>query len=232
MAAGKKTASDWDFQDSPFSDEAGRPIGEYQPFALERLNRLHNESVETSRLAHLFGRVPLAAGALGASCAVLFIASAGSGSAILLGCWALSVSVAVVAMLSVARRAVSSTGELPSLRAFARKLHVVMLYAGLSWGAGAVIGITAVATSWSLLVFTIGGPLVMGIILRAKGATLYFLIPNIALAAAAALFGSAGVVAATAILILGAVVAGAIDLFERFMSRRAYAPDFPSLNIS
>lgn len=229
---GKETASDRDFQESPFSDEVGRPIGEYQPFALERLNRLHNESVETSRLTDLFGRVPLAAGALGAGCAVLFIASAGSGSAILLGLWALSVSAAVVAMLSVARRAVSSPGKLPSLRAFARNLHVVMLYAGLSWGAGAVVGIAAMATMLSLLVFTIGAALVMGIILRAKGAALYFLIPNITLAAAAALFGGAGVIAATAILMIGGVVAGAIELLERFMSRRAYAPTFPSLKIS
>jgi hypothetical protein len=232
VAAGKETVSDRNVQDSPFSDEAGRPIGEYQPFALERLNRLHNESVETARLADLFGRVPLAAGALGAGCAVLFILSAGSQSAILLGLWALSVGAAVLAMLSVARRAVSSPGELPCLRAFARHLHAVMLYAGLSWGAGAVIGITAMATTLNLLVFTIGGALVISIILRAKGAALYFLVPNIALAAAAALFGSAGAVAATAILMLGAVVAGAIALFERSMSRRVYAPDFPSLNIS
>ncbi len=232
MAAGREIATDGDFQDSPYSDEAGRPIGEYQPFALERLNRLHNETLDASRLANLFGRVPMAAGALGAACAILFVASAGSGSAILLGLWALSVSAAVVAMLSVARRAASSPSELPSLRAFALDLHAVMLYAGLCWGAGAFIGLTAVATMFSLLVFTMGGALVMGIILRARSAALYFLLPNIALAAAAALLGSAGLVAATAILMLGGVVAGAIELFERFMSRRAYASAFPSLTVS
>lgn len=229
---GKKTAPERAFQDSPFSDEAGRPIGEYQPSALERLTRLHLESVETLQLANLFTRLPLAAAAMGAGCASLLIASAGSVSAILLGSWALFVATAVVAMLRVARRAASAPIELPSLKTAALDLNAVMLFAGFAWGAGAFIGLPAAATMSSLLLFTIGSSLALGIILRAKGAALYFLFPNIALAAAAALFGSAGLSASALILMLGGGVAAAIELFGRFMTRRAYAPAFPSPTIS
>ncbi len=229
---GKKTLPERAFQDSPYSDESGRPIGEYQPSALERLTRLHLESVETLRLANLFTRLPLAAGAMGAGCASLLVASSGSVSAILLGSWAVFVATAVVAMLRVARRAASAPIELPSLRTAALDLNAVMLYAGFAWGAGAFIGLPVAATMSSLLLFTIGGALALSIILRAKGAALYFLFPNIALAAAAALFGSAGLIASAMILVLGGSVAAAIEIIGRFMTRRAYAPAIPSPTMS
>jgi len=232
MATGKETEPDKTFLDSYYSDEAGRPIGEYQPSALERLTGLHDEAVETLRLTNLFARIPLAAGALGAGCATLLIISAGSGSAILLGLWAVFVGTAVLAMLRVARRAVSAPLELSSLRASALDLNAVMLYAGFAWSAGAFVGMPAGATISSLLSFTLGGTLALGIILRTRAATLYFLLPNIGLAAAAALFGSAGLIAAAMILLLGGGLIGAIELLERFMTRRRYAPAFPPVTIS
>jgi hypothetical protein len=232
MATGKETASDKAFPDSHYSDEAGRPIGEYQPSALERLTGLHNEAVETLRLTNLFARVPLAAGALGAGCATLLIISGGSGSTIFIGLWTIFVGTAVLAMLRVARRTLSTPLELPSLRAAALDLNAVMLYAGFAWGAGAFIGMPAGATLLNLLSFTLGGTLALGIILRTRGATLYFLLPNIALAAAAALFGSAGLIATGMVLLVGGGLIGAIELFERFDARRRYAPAYRPVTIS
>ena len=226
------TAPESGTHDSPYSDEAGRPIGEYQPSALERLNRLHNEAVETSELAHLLARVPFAAGALGAGCAALLFASAGSVAAIMLGLWACFVATAIVAMMRVARRAALSPVDLLTLRASSLDLNAAMLYAGFSWGAGAFIGMPAAASMSSLLAFTIGGGLALSAILRSRGATSYFLIPNVALAAAAAFFGNIGMIAAATIVILGMGLIGAIELFERYIAYRARTPIFPFLTIS
>lgn len=232
MAAGRETAPELDLLDSDYSDEAGRPIGEYQPSALERLKHLHSEAVETLRLMKLLARVPTAAIALGTGGAILIVSSANSVPAILLGAWALFVGAAVTAMLRLARRAGALPINLLSLRTFSLDLNAVMLFAGFSWGAGAFIGMPASATMGSLLVFTLCGALAMGMILRAKGASLYFLVPNIALAAAAALFGSAGLTAASMIFLLGGVVAAALELFDRIVARRAHATTLPSLIVS
>ena len=133
--------------------------------------------------------------------------------------------------MRIARRAASAPIELPSLRTSKLDLNAVMLYGGFAWGAGAFIVLPAAATMTGLLLFTMGGALALGIILRAKGAALYFLVPNILLAAAAALFGSAGLIASAMILVLGGSVAAAIELFGRFMGRRTYTPAFPSPTI-
>lgn len=232
MAAGKGTVSERDLLDSPFADESGRPIGEYQPSALERLNRLHDESVETARLANLLGRSPFAAAAFALGYALIAISATGGVPVVTLALWGFLVAAAVAAILRVRHQAVSSAFELLPLRAFALDLNAVMLYAGFAWGAGAFLGFQSTVGAASLLVFSLGGAAIIGAILRARNATLYFLIPNVVLTSAAAFFGSAGPGITMVILLSGLVVVAAIEILERIAARRAYAPFLPSLTLS
>jgi hypothetical protein len=231
MAAIEGVTPESGHRDSTFADEAGRPIGEYQPSALERLTRLHSESVETARLANQLGRVPMAAFALSAGCVVVAVAAATAGTAsmVMLSLWVVFVAAAVVAMIRLARHALRSAFELLPLRAFALDLNAVMLYAGFAWSAGAFLGLPAAATPFSLALFAIGAAVAMGAILRARTPTLYFLVPNTILSAAAALAGGGGSTMAAIILVFGLSAAVALEILERMSARRAYAPAFPSL---
>lgn len=232
MAADKRTASERDLLESPYADEAGRPIGEYQPSALDRLNRLHNESVETARLANLLGRVPFAATAFALGYALIAFTSAGGVPTVTLGLWGIFVAAAVAAMLRVRRQAVASAFELLPLRAFALDLNAVMLYAGFAWGAGAFLGLQTTAGTASLILFSLGGAGLMGAILRARAATLYFLVPNFVLASIAAFFGNAGPGVSIVILVSGLAVVAAVEICERIAARRAYAQVLPTLELS
>ena len=218
--------------DFSFTDEAGRPIGEYEPPALVRLAHLQGEAVETARIANLLGRTPPAAGALFASCALIAAASAGAVPAIMLGLWTLFVTAAALAMLRAARQVSRSAFELLPLRAFALDLNAVMLYAGFAWGAGAFLALPPGAQGWMLAAFAIGGAAAIGMLLRARNATLYFLAPNVVLAAGSALLGPAGWDAAAGLLALGLALAGAAELLERLAARRIQAPGLASLTLS
>jgi len=220
-----------DLSDSTYSDDAGRPIGEYLPSALERLNRLHNESVETARLANLLGRVPFAAAILSAGCVLVVVASLGLGAPFMLGTWTALVLTAVVALIRVERHAVSSEFELLPLRAFALDLNAVMIYAGFAWGSGAFLAFGTAAETPSLVLFTLGAAAAMGAVMRARNATLYFLVPNIALGALAAYFSS-GLGAASVIALCGLVTIAVTETLERVATRRAYAPVLSPLTLS
>jgi hypothetical protein len=232
MAAGKFSVGERDLAGSPYADKSGRPIGEYQPSALERLNRLHDESVETARLANLLGRVPYAAVVLMLGYATVVIASLGAIPFITLALWGVFVAAAVIAMLRVRHQAITSAFDLLTLRAFALDLNAVMLYAGFAWGAGAFLGIPGTGEAASLAGFSLGGATLMGVVLRARGATLYFLIPSVLLASAAAFFGNAGLGATGLILASGLAIIAAVEIFERTTARRAYTPNLPSLTLS
>jgi len=111
-------------------------------------------------------------------------------------------------------------------------LNAVMLYAGFAWGAGAFLALPPGAQGWMLAAFAIGGAAAIGMLLRARNATLYFLAPNVVLAAGSALLGPAGWDAAAGLLALGLALAGAAELLERLAARRIQAPRLASLTLS
>ena len=195
---------------------------------LERLTLVHEECVETARHAALLTQTPAAARALILGCALVVGVSATSVSPVTLGLWVALVLAAAFALLRMARQTERSAFELLPLRAFSLDLNAMLLYAGFAWGAGAFLALAPTAGMLTMGAYSVGAGLVMSAVLRVTTPILCFLIPSLALGAAAALAGSAGVPAAAAIIVSGLILAGTSAWAERRRARRHGVPLLPS----
>lgn len=215
-----------------FSDESGRPIGEFAPSALTRLADLHAESVETARLANLLGRTPAAALALALGGLLLIALCADAVATPMLAAWAVFVGAGVAALLRIARRTARSAFELLPLRAFVLDLNAVLLYAGFAWGAGAFLVLPAATGTAGLIAYVIGGPALIALILQGRAPTFYFLAPALVLGLGAALTGPAGLAGAGPVLLAGLILGGAAEWAERRTARRLGTAPLPIVTLS
>ena len=232
MTSERGAASESIAFDQPFFDDSGRPIGEYEPSSLQRLAHLHGESVETARLANLLGRTPGAGAALIVGNLVLVGLVAGTAPSFMLGLWTVFIVSAAVWMGYIWRRSIGSAFELTVLKRFVLDLHAVLLYAGFAWGAGVFLGVPWGTGADGLVFHAIGGAAVMGMILRARTATIYFLAPATILPALAALTGPAGMGTAALIVGFALVLALIAEGAERWTARRLSIPSLPVLRPS
>jgi hypothetical protein len=200
--------------------------------ALLRLAALHDECVETARHATILARTPLAAYSLLAGCAVLIAFSSRSVPLGTLALWALLVVGGAFGLLRLVHQTEKAAFELMPLRAFVLDLNAMLLYAGFAWGAGAFLAISPASPALLLEWHAVGASLVITGLLRAQVPTLCFLIPNTALAMAAALTGSAGLSAAALILLAAAVLAASSTWAERRRLRLTALPSMPALHHS
>ena len=212
------------------TSDSGAPASGRAP--LDQLAQLHDESVETARLANILGRTPGAAAVLLASGAAVVAFSAGQVSTPMLAIWGLFVAAAAIAMLRLYRHTLVSAFELLPLRAFVLDLHAVLLYAGFAWGAGAFLALPAAAGPWSLALFSAGAGRAIGALLRSRNATFFFLVPAAGLPMMAALFGAAGILGAGIILGLGLLLAGIAEGTERLTARRLGVAPLTMLTLS
>jgi len=194
---------------------------------LKRLSALHREAEETALLANILGRTPWLAVLLFAGAAAALALGAGFTLNPAPIAWALCMLAGVFALLRLHRHAARSPFELLALRAFKADLKAILLYAGFAWGAGAFL---ALPTSNLLIVIALfaGMGAAIELVLRLPSAALYFLVPSIALAAAAMALGPLGFASACLVVAAGGCVAAGADIAAKIVAR----PSRPALTIS
>jgi hypothetical protein len=192
-----------------------------QTHALHRLSRLHEEAAETARLANLLGRAPFAAWLLIAGVGVIALTSPLAVALSPLVLWSLFSAAAALVVLALYRRTSASAFELVPLRAFAADLDAALLFAGFAWGSGAFLALPEGSGALSLTLFSAGTAAGVAALLRAR-ASLYFLVPATVISAMAALMRPLpdGPLAATLVLLLGALVAAAVVASGWWQARR------------
>ena len=203
-----------------------------EPSALALLPRLHEEAVETARLANVMGRVPEAAGVLAALGALTLGASLGSTALAPLLAWSLFVGIGAIMLLVLFARSQAAPFDLTFLRGYAADVNAALLYVGFAWGAGAFLAVPAGAGATGLILFAVTGVAAMAAVLRAKAPTLYFLIPGLGLPIMAAATGSQGLVAASILGLAALATAGLAYALENRTARRLGVTPLPSLIFS
>ena len=168
MTPERNLAADRAYLEQSYTDEAGRPIGEFEPSALSRLSKLHGETIETARLANILGRTRRTAFTLSGAAAIVIGMSAGRVPPSSLALWAAFVAAASVSLLRLAHQAERSEFELPALRAFALDLNAIALFAGFAWGGGAFLCLPAAAGLAGLVLFCLLGVLALGPVLQVR----------------------------------------------------------------
>jgi len=199
---------------------------EGSPFA--RLAVLHEENVETIRLAALLGRTPMAACALILGCFLQLVLFGMLVPLVTVGVWGVLVLAGAFGLLRLVSQSERSSYELAPLRAFSLDLNAMLLYAGFAWGSGGFLAVPLHAGATTLLCFALGPSLVITAIVQLRTPVLCFLVPNIALGIAAALAGPAGIPAAMVIFVLGGMLGGSTAWAERRQSRRTSIPLLPA----
>jgi len=184
--------------------------------AIARLAILHAEAAETARLSNLLGRsfyaaliLPVAAGIT-----IAFSTAAGAPRCIAWGLLVIAASLAIARAYSVT---IGEPFERASLNAFSRDLSVVLLYAGLAWGAGAFLVLTNGAPIGAAVFFASAPALALALLLRERNAVLLFLAPVVTLTSFACVLRpfSDGPLQAALVLMACAFVGGAIFIADR-----------------
>ena len=207
---------------SPSPDMPATPAHAY----LARLAALHDEAAETAHLANLLSRAPWAAGLLGLAALTTAFFCAGSVSPVSLGVWLMLVTVAVAAIGLSYGKAIEAPFDRAALKAFARSLSAILLYAGAAWGAGLFLALPdSVGLAGTIAFAATISALVAGI-LRARDMAFSFLVPATAVGAFCTLMRDANLTDALGILAGGLLVAAAATLLERLMT----AASRPELN--
>jgi len=207
---------------SPTTESAATPAHAY----LARLSALHDEAAETAHLANLLSRAPWVAGLLGLAALGTGLLSAGAVSSVSLGTWLLLVTVAVAAIARSYGKAIEAPFDRAALKAFARSLSAILLYAGAAWGAGLFLALPdSVGLAGTIAFAATISALVAGI-LRARDMAFSFLVPATAVGAFCTLMRDANLTDALGILAGGLLVAAAATLLERLMT----AASRPELN--
>jgi hypothetical protein len=190
---------------------------------LARLAALHDEAAETAHLANLLGRAPWIAGLLGLGALVTAWFCAGSVSSVSLGVWLMLVTVAVAAVGRSYGQAIEAPFDRTALKAFARNLSAILLYAGAAWGAGLFLALPDSVGLAGTIAFTATLSALVAGILRARDMAFSFLVPATAVGAFCTLMRDANLTDALGILAGGLLVAAAATLLERLMTAASRA---------
>lgn len=182
--------------------------------ALEQLSRLHAEQAETAqRMMFLQGTVNAALGLMLLAIAALVL---GAGTSLAL-CftWSLLVLVAIGALL---RCHIRSAADRISRTDADKDLRATLIYAGLAWGAGALLVLPPDARPLLVVPFIVLPGAVMALLLRACGGALAFLVPATIIGIAAAIarpWPDAGLDTALLLLLQSGIAAHAILSFRQ-----------------
>lgn len=190
--------------------------------ALARLKVLHAEAEETARLANLLGR-SLYAGLALPVLGIVTVGLADGASPVWQLIWCGFVASVSLALLVAYRHAMRQPFERSTLKAFAKDLSAILLFAGFVWGAGAFLALPAGTSAIPAILFAAAPAIAVAAFLREREAVFLFVLPVVATAA----FGSVARPFADGLLDGGliaaacAIVAGASVLCERRSSRPA-----------
>ena len=204
---------------SPTPESAATPAHAY----LARLSALHDEAAETAHLANLLSRAPWVAGLLGLAALGTGLLSAGAVSSVSLGTWLLLVTVAVAAIARSYGKAIEAPFDRAALKAFARSLSAILLYAGAAWGAGLFLALPDSVGLAGTMAFAATISAFVAGILRARDMAFSFLVPATAIGAFCTLMRDANLTDALGILAAGLLVAAAATLLERLMTTASRA---------
>lgn len=204
---------------SPSTESAATPAHAY----LARLSALHDEAAETAHLANLLSRAPWVAGLLGLAALGTGLLSAGAISSVSLGTWLLLVTVAVAAIARSYGKAIEAPFDRAALKAFARSLSAILLYAGAAWGAGLFLALPDSVGLAGTMAFAATISAFVAGILRARDMAFSFLVPATAIGAFCTLMRDANLTDALGILAAGLLVAAAATLLERLMTTASRA---------
>jgi hypothetical protein len=200
--------------------EAARPVSstvQTDPrSAIARLAVLHAEAAETARLSNLLGRSFYAAITLPIAAGVTIAFSTAAGAPRCMA-WAILVIAASLAIARAYSVTIGEPFERAALDAFSRDLSVVLLYAGLAWGAGAFLVLTNGAPIGAAVLFASAPTLALALLLRERNAVLLFLAPVVTLTSFACVLRpfSDGPLQAALVLMACALVGGAIFIADR-----------------
>ena len=183
--------------------------------AIVKLALLHAEAEETARLANLLGRSWYAAAALPVLAALMLDFAEPSLTRAIV--WGVFVVAGSTAILRCYYRTIDQSFERVALRAFAKDLSPILLYAGFAWGAGAFLVLPAGTAIAAAILFVAAPAITIGALLRVREAAYLFLAPTTLLASFASVLMpfADGVLAAGLILIASAAIAAAMVYSER-----------------
>jgi len=197
--------------------------------AIVKLAILHAEAAETARLSNLLGRsfyvaimLPIAA-----ALTIAFSTAAGAPRCV---AWAILVIAASLAIARAYAVTINQPFERSALHSFSRDLSVVLLYAGIAWGAGAFLVVTNGALIGTAVLFASAPTLAVALLLRERNAVLLFLAPVVTLTAFACVLRpfADGPLQAALVLMASALVGGAIFAADRRRSQ-ALANALPAI---
>jgi len=180
--------------------------------AIVKLALLHAEAEETARLANLLGRSLHAAIAL----PVLAFLTLGFTDGISLTratVWFAFVAVGSLAILRCYTHAIGQPFQRPALKAFAKELSPILLYAGFAWGAGAFLALPAGTNMFAATLFVAGPAIALVALLRERDAAYLFLAPSALLSAFASVltpFAGGALTAGMIIVACGALAAAMV----------------------
>jgi len=183
--------------------------------AIVKLALLHAEAEETARLANLLGRTWYVAVALPVL-AVLALAFAEPSPTRAI-VWGAFVAAGSAAILRCYYRTIDQSFERVALRAFAKDLSPILLYAGFAWGAGAFLVLPAGTTMAAAILFVAVPAIMIAALLRVREAAYLFLAPATFLASFASVLMpfADGALAAGLILIASGAITVAMVYSER-----------------
>ena len=189
--------------------------------AVVKLAQLHAEAEETARLANLLGRSLHAAIAL----PVLAFVSLGFADGTSLArasVWFAFVAIGSLAILRCYTHAIGQPFQRPALKAFAKEMSPILLYAGFAWGAGAFLALPAGSNMFAAVLFVTAPTLAIVALLRERDAAYLFLAPSAVLTSFASVLTpfAGGALTAGLILVAGGALAAAMVLSQRSRDSR------------
>ena len=191
-----------------------------QPTALSRLAALHQEAVETARLANLLGRSLYAIIALPALAALVLALGAPALPEMI--AWAILMGFACLALGRSYAHAIHQPFERATLHGFAQDLSAGLLYTGFAWGAGAFLVLPADSTGAIVIAFAAAPSVLLAALLRERQTVLLFVAPVAALTSLACVMRpfADGTAAAAIVLIACAILAWALHVMARGDGKR------------
>lgn len=203
------------------------PAAERETDPLSKLTLLHAEAEETARLANLLGRSLYFTLVLPVLCFFVIALSPGVSLASQMT-WGVFIAFGVVAILRAYGTAMAAPFERTVLKAFAKDMSAILLYAGFAWGAGAFLALPAGTGVAASILFAVLPAIAVAVLLREREAVFLFLAPVSMLTAFAALLKpfEGNALTAGLILLAAGIVAGATILADR---RRRLAFGAPSM---
>ncbi len=184
--------------------------------AIVKLALLHAEAEETARLANLLGRSLHAAIAL----PVLALVTLGFADGISLtraSVWFAFVAMGSLAILRCYTHAIGQPFQRPALKAFAKEMSPILLYAGFAWGAGAFLVLPAGSNMFGAILFVAGPTLAIAALLRERDAAYLFLAPSAVLTCFASVLTpfAGGALTAGLIVVASGALAAAMVFSQR-----------------